>query len=71
MVSVDHFGHELRVQLRTATEQGASYILINSTELCGSVRAGGNSAQACVEAMQHEFKLGTHRPRDQPAPRGQ
>jgi hypothetical protein len=58
MVSVDHFGHELRVQLRTATEQGASYILINSTELCSSLRAGGNSAEACVEAMEHEFKHG-------------
>jgi hypothetical protein len=53
MVSVDHFGHELRVQLRTATEQGAQHILINSTELCSSVRAGGASAEACVEAMEH------------------
>jgi hypothetical protein len=58
MVSVDHFGHELRVQLRTATEQGARHILINSTELCKSVRGGGTSADACVEAMEHEFKHG-------------
>jgi hypothetical protein len=58
MVSADHFGHELRMQLRTATEQGAEHILINSTELCSSVRAGGNSAEACIEAMDHEFKHG-------------
>jgi hypothetical protein len=58
MVSVDHFGHELRAQLRIATEQGASYILIISTELCSSVRAGGTSAEACIEAMEHEFKHG-------------
>jgi hypothetical protein len=58
MVSADHFGHELRAQLSTATEQGAGHILINSTELCGSVRAGGNSAEACIEAMEHEFKHG-------------
>jgi hypothetical protein len=56
MVSVDHFGHELRVQLTTATELGAEHISINSTELCSSVRAGGASAEACVEAMEHEFK---------------
>jgi hypothetical protein len=58
MVSVDHFGHELRVQLRIATEQGARHISISSTELCGSVRAGGASAEACVEAMEREFKHG-------------
>jgi hypothetical protein len=27
MVSVDHFGHELRLQLRTATEQGGELYL--------------------------------------------
>jgi hypothetical protein len=58
MVSVDHFGHELRVQLRTATEQGARGILTNSPELCSSVRGGGTSAEACVEAMEDEFKHG-------------
>jgi hypothetical protein len=58
MVSVDHFGYELRVQLRTATEQGATHIVISSTELCSSVRAGGLSAEACIEAMEHEFKHG-------------
>jgi hypothetical protein len=58
MVSVDHFAHELRVQLRTVTEQGAGHILINSTDLCSSVRAGGNSADACIEAMEHEFEHG-------------
>jgi hypothetical protein len=49
MVSADHFGHELRAQLSTATGHGAAHILINPTELCGSVRAGGNS-EACIEA---------------------
>jgi hypothetical protein len=58
MVSVDHFVHELRMQLRIATEQGAQHILINSTELCSSIRAGGASAEACVDAMELEFKHG-------------
>jgi hypothetical protein len=58
MVSVDHFAHELRTQLRKATEQGATHILINSTELCHSVRGGIRSVDACCEAMLDEFKHG-------------
>jgi hypothetical protein len=58
MVSVDHFTHELRAQLKRAAEQGATYILINSAELCRSVRSGTHSNDACCEAMQDEFKHG-------------
>jgi hypothetical protein len=55
---MDYFGHELRAQSRTATEQGAGHILINSTELCSSVRAGGTAAEAWIEAIEYEFKHG-------------
>ena len=56
MVSVDHFAHELRSQLRTAAAQGATNILINSRELCKSVRMGNSFLEACCEAMQQELR---------------
>ena len=56
MVSVDHFAYELRSQLRTAAAQGATNILINSRELCKSVRMGTSSLEACCEAMQQELR---------------
>ena len=56
MVSVDHFALELRLQLRSAASQGATSIIINSSELCKSVRMGGSSMDACCEAMQLEVK---------------
>ena len=56
MVSVDHFAHELRSQLRTAAAQGATNILINSRELCKSVRMGTSFLEACCEAMQQELR---------------
>jgi hypothetical protein len=56
MVSVDHFTYELRSQLRRATAQGASNILITSSELCKSVRMGTAFLDACCEAMQQELR---------------
>jgi hypothetical protein len=58
MVSVDHFAHELRLQLRSAASQGATAVVINSSELCKSVRTGSSSMDACCEAMQQEVKRG-------------
>jgi hypothetical protein len=58
VVSVDHFAHELRAQLKRADEQGATYVVINSAELCRSVRSGARSTDACCEAMHDEFKHG-------------
>ena len=56
MVSVDHFTHELRSQLHSAAEQGATSIVITSSELCKSVRMGSVWMEACCEAMQQEIK---------------
>ena len=56
MVSVDHFAHELRSQLRSAAAQGATNILITSRELCKSVRMGSAFLDACCEAMQQELR---------------
>jgi hypothetical protein len=58
MVSVDHFALELRLQLRAAASQGATNLVINSSELCNSVRAGSSSMDACCEAMQQELNPG-------------
>jgi hypothetical protein len=58
MVSADHFAHELRTQLRNATEQGATRIVVTSTELSQSVRMGGSSMDACCQAMLDELKDG-------------
>ena len=54
MVSADHFAHELRTQLRNATEQGATTIV----KLCKSIRGSGQSTQASCEAMLAEVKPG-------------
>ena len=56
MVSVDHFAHELRSQLRSAFSQGATSILITSGDLCKSVRTGSAYMDACCEAMQRELQ---------------
>jgi hypothetical protein len=58
MVSIDHFAHELRTQLRSAAAQGATNILISSSELCRSIRTESGSMDACCEAMQEEIKHG-------------
>jgi hypothetical protein len=58
MVSADHFAHELRTQLRNATEQGATRIVVTSTELSQSVRMGGSSMDACCQALLDELEDG-------------
>jgi hypothetical protein len=58
LVSVDHFRYELITQLRTAAAQGATTIVVASTELCRSIRKANNSTDACCEAMQAEIKTG-------------
>ena len=56
MVSIDHFAYELRSQLRNAFSQGATSILITSSDLCKSIRMGSASMDACCEAMQREVQ---------------
>ena len=58
MVSIDHFRHELLVQLGSAAAQGGTTIMITSGELCKNIRFGNSSTQACFEAMQAEVKSG-------------
>jgi hypothetical protein len=58
LVSVDHFRYELITQLRSAAVQGGTTIVVNSTELCRSMRNANHSTQACCEAMQVEIKPG-------------
>jgi uncharacterized protein YcbK (DUF882 family) len=58
LVSVDHFRYELITQLRSAAAQGATTIVVNSTELCRSIRNANHSTHACCEAMQAEIKPG-------------
>jgi xanthine dehydrogenase YagR molybdenum-binding subunit len=45
MVSVDHFSHELRSQLHSAAAQGATSIVITSTELCLGVERDRDDMQ--------------------------
>ena len=58
MVSTDHFRQELTMQLRRAAEEGATTIVVTSTDLCRSIRNANNSMDACFEAMQAEMKPG-------------
>jgi hypothetical protein len=58
VVSTDHFRHELTTQFRRAVEQGATTIVVASTDLCRSIRNANNSIDACFEAMQAEMKPG-------------
>jgi hypothetical protein len=58
MVSVDHFAHRLRTQLRNAAEQGATTIVITSGDFCKKIRMGTGSTQACCDAMLAEVKPG-------------
>ena len=58
MVSADHFAHELRTQLRSAADQGATTIVVTSGELSKNIRMGNISTQACREAMMAEVKAG-------------
>jgi hypothetical protein len=56
LVSIDHFAHELISQLRSATERGATTVVITCGELCKSIRDAGRWTQACCDAMQAEIK---------------
>jgi len=58
LVSVDHFRYELIAQLRNAAAQGATTVVVNSTELCRTIRNANHSTQACCEAMEAEIKPG-------------
>jgi hypothetical protein len=58
LVSVDHFRYELIAQLRSAAAQGASTVVVNSTELCRSIRDATHWTHACCEAMEAEIKPG-------------
>jgi hypothetical protein len=56
MVSIDHFGQELRAQIGRAS--GTTDVLINSLDLCGSIPNGSYAAESCCDAMQGEMKAG-------------
>lgn len=58
MVSIDHFGYELRRQLREAAAEGASELPMTSHDLCRSVRSGTAWLNACCEAMEQELQEG-------------
>jgi hypothetical protein len=58
LVSIDHFAHELISQLRRAAEQGATSVVITTSELCKSIRDAGRWTQACCDAMAAEVKPG-------------
>jgi hypothetical protein len=57
MVSIDHFRHELLVQLRRAATEGRIDILINSGELCRTIPGSCSWSTSC-DAMQDELKSG-------------
>jgi UDP-N-acetylmuramate-alanine ligase len=46
------------MQLRRAAEEGATTIVVTSTDLCRPIRNASNSMDACFEAMQAEIKPG-------------
>ena len=56
MVSVDHFGYELRRQLREAAADGSKRTPMTSHDLCRSIRAGTAWLNACCEAMEQELQ---------------
>jgi hypothetical protein len=58
MVSVDHFGYELRRQLNEAAANGAIELLLTSYDLCRSVRSGTAWLDACCAAMEQEVREG-------------
>jgi hypothetical protein len=58
MVSIDHFGQELRAQIGRAATSGTTDVLINSLDLCGSIPKGNYAAELCCDAMQGEMKAG-------------
>jgi len=61
MVSVDHFAHQLRMQLKKAAAQGATKAVITSGELYRSLRGYPGSTHgmpACCDAMRAEMKSG-------------
>jgi hypothetical protein len=58
MVSTDHFKYELLAQLGRAAHVGRIDVLINSGELCRSIRTGTAWSNACCDAMQDECRPG-------------
>jgi hypothetical protein len=58
MASIDHFRLELLTQMAEAATEGQLDILINSQELCRSIRSGSTWSSSCCNAMEREMKLG-------------
>jgi hypothetical protein len=58
MVSIDHFRYELIAQLRRATAEGATTIVVTSADLSKSIRDANHWTHACFEAMKAEMKDG-------------
>jgi len=45
MVSVNHFGYELRRQLNEAAASGSNQLLVTSHDLCRAIRSGTRAAK--------------------------
>jgi hypothetical protein len=61
LVSVDHFRHELLVQMNRAAKHGSIDVVINSGELyrsLGGYPGSMHGMPACCEAMRSELKPG-------------
>jgi hypothetical protein len=58
MVSITRFRLELLIQMAEAATKGQLDILINSQELCRSIRTGSSWSSSCCSAMEAEMKVG-------------
>ena len=58
MVSYDHFKLELLLKLRESHSGRAKELVVNSTELVGSVRKGVLNNGTCCQMMKDEMKPG-------------
>jgi hypothetical protein len=52
MASIDHYAHELRVQLSRATKRGTKHIIVTSTELHRALSARSEISDECWNAMK-------------------
>lgn len=46
------------MQLKRAAEEGATMVVVTSSDLCRSIRSASYFMDACFEAMQAEIKPG-------------
>ena len=58
MVSIAHFRLELLTQMAEAATKGQLDILINSRDLCRTIRTGSSWSSSCCNAMEAEMRQG-------------